>query len=297
MLVKPSREIFVNFPSAILPDKAVSVFLPEPAVPLHAQYPVVYLLGAVPTDKDAAQALLGRSTQKAILVGLNVTDAELADTSKIVQFFSRELIPYIATNYPTLDQPAFRVIAAKGDAGAKVLAALTARKNLFNSAVILNSSTPDVSPSGHGNALRMIAAGTQAEAAIWAGYLEQKGFHYGPGFITRITASTSLFDVLDLDYLFADAEELEVAKLEGNVTPKTISIAQNEPARASFTAWLGNGMHFDFVPSTLRLAPPYVTWDPSQGTLTPIAGATVGTVKISAVVDKIEFHGKIKLKK
>lgn len=297
MLVKPSREIFVNFPSAILPDKAVSVFLPEPAVPLHAQYPVVYILGAVPTDRDAAQELLGRSEHKAILVGLNVTEAELADTAKIAQFFSRELVPYISTNYPTLDAPAYRVIAAKGEAGAKAMGALLARNNLFGRAVILNGTEQAAAWSKPSADLRVLAAGEQAEVAAWTESLQRSGLMYGAGFVTRLTEQTSLFDVLDLDYLFGEKASLEVVKLEGSVLPTVLHLSQSEQAHVSLTAVLQNGMRFDLVPANLRLAPPYVLWDAARGTLSPIAGASAGKVKIGAFVDKIEFRAKIKLKK
>ena len=108
LLIHPGRETFLNFPSASVGnDKTVTVFLPEPAVPLRGRYPVIYLLGAGPDDAQAAQEKLDGSARKAILVGVNFTDAELADTDKIATFFSRELVPYIDTNYPTVDEPAF----------------------------------------------------------------------------------------------------------------------------------------------------------------------------------------------
>ncbi len=298
MLVKPSREIFVNFPSAILPDKAVSVFLPEPAVPLRGKYPVVYILGAVPTDAPAAQDLLKRSVQKAILVGLNVTEADMVDTAKITAFFTRELIPYIDTNYPTLDQPQYRVLAASGTTGAKAVSALLTRKQLAFRAALLNSGTQPLILGGEVNTLRVLAGGTQSEIAAWTQNLQEKGLLFGPGFVTRFTQSRSIFDVLDLDYLFApDAGDLRVDKLAGEVTPKTLYNTQTQAAHLALWAVLANGMRFEVVPVSLKLAPPYISWDSAQGTLTPVPGARPGTVKISAAVDNITFRTKIKLKK
>ena len=44
------------------------------------------------------------------------------------------------------------------------------------------------------------------------------------------------------------------------------------------------------------MSPPYLTWDETTGSLRPIAGATKGTVRLGAVVDKPGFSAKIKLK-
>ena len=113
MLINPGRETFLNFPSAIMGnDKTVTVFLPEPAIPLHKRYPVVYLLGAIPKEAPLVQQCLDRSNQKAILVGINFTEQDLADTDKIAAFISRELVPYIDVNYMTKDEPAWRGVAA-----------------------------------------------------------------------------------------------------------------------------------------------------------------------------------------
>ena len=64
LLINPGRETFLNFPSASVGnDKTVTVFLPEPAVPLRGRYPVIYLLGAGPDDAQAAQEKLDGSTR------------------------------------------------------------------------------------------------------------------------------------------------------------------------------------------------------------------------------------------
>lgn len=297
MLIKPSREVFVNFPSAILPDKAVTVFLPEPSVPLTGKYPVVYILGAVPTDAPAAQEVLARAEKKAILVGLNVEDADMQDPARIVTFFTRELIPYIDTNYPTLSQPAYRMIAANGAQGAKVAAALLGRKKLFGGAAILHSGEQVPALSGMADTGRLLASGTRAEMAAWTAQLQEQGFVFGPGFLTRFTDKSSIFDMLDLDYLFAAPADLEVVKLNGEITPHALYATPKAHATLAVEAELANAMKADVVPLQLKMSPPYLEWEAATGHLEPLPGARPGKVKITLFVDKVTYKGKIKLKK
>lgn len=297
MLVKPSREIFINFPSAILPDKAVSVFLPEPSIPLHQKYPVVYILGAVPTDAPQAQEVLARSEQKALLVGLNVEEVDLSNPEKMVYFFQRELIPYIDTNYLTKDEPQSRVVAVQGAAGAKVAVALL-NKHLVQGAVILNGGNAVSFLTEQKPDVRMLLAGKQAELAAWSNYLqEEKKLVYGAGFVAQLTEVKSVFDTLNLDYLFAPAGEVELVKLSSTIIPSSISISASEVATLQVSALLANGMRFDFIPFTFKQSPPFLNWDSAQAKLTIIPGATAGKVKISAFVDNTPLTGVIRLKK
>jgi len=297
MLVNPGRETFINFPSAILPDKAVTVFLPEPAVPLKQKYPVVYMLGVWPKDAPAVQQLLERSQQKAILVGLNVEETDLADISKIVNFFSYELVPYIDTNYPTIERPAARVIAAQGGTAAKVLAGLLARKHLFGGAFLANSGIKPVSFAGAEENLRVLACGSREELAVLWQTLQEMGFAYGPRAALRVTEQTDFFKELNLDYLFAETSALQVDKLEGKVNPNVLFISPDEKAQLDMQAVLKNGMRFDYIALDLRIAPPYLGWNAQTGQLRPVPGAMAGKVKITAFVDKLKCSTKLKLKK
>lgn len=298
MLINPSRETFINFPSAVLGnDKTVTVFLPEPAVPLRGKYPVVYLLGAGPKDAAAAQARLEASARKAILVGVNFDEKDLADTAKITAFFSRELVPYIDTNYPTVDDPSSRAVSSRGAAGAKALAALLARKNLFARAVIVDGGETPVSLAGSDRALRVLVAGKRSQAVVWQKTLEDMGLSYGPGFVTALGGDENLFSSLNLDYLFAPAQELAVKKLKGTVSPSVLYLEGEDKAKLSVSAQLANAMTFDYVPLSVRLSPPYLDWNAAAGELAPIPGAAAGKVKIGVFVDKKAFNGKIRLKK
>ena len=298
MLINPGRETFLNFPSATVGnEKTVTVFLPEPAVPLRGKYPVVYLLGPGPKDAAAARQRLEAAARKAILVAVDFEEQELADTDKIAAFFSRELVPYIDVNYPTVDEPSARAVAASGAAGARAAAALLAKKNVFARALILNGGTEPVSLAGADPDLRVLLAGERAQMAVWQQTLQEMGKIYGPGFVTVPGAGENLLAALDLDYLLAPAAELAVKKLKAQVLPAKISLEAGEGAVLSVRGRLENGREYEYIPLSPRLSPPYLKWDAATGRLEPISGAAPGKIKISGAVDKKKFSTKIRLKK
>ena len=297
MLINPGRETFINFPSSILPDKTVTVFLPEPAVPLRGKYPVVYLIGAIPKDAAAVQEFFARTDKKAILVGVNTTEEDLKNPAAVMAFFSRELIPYIDTNYPTFAEPAFRAVAARGEQGIRLLAALLTKKELFTRAFLLHSGTMPISFAGADENLRLLAAGTHEELAVLWQTLQESGRAYGTQVALRISEKIGLTEELDLDYLFAPQADVRPVKLEGSLQEKTLSIAAEQPVSFSVSVILENGMKFDYIPLSLRISPPYLDWNPLKGVLRPIPGAAAGKVKIGVIVDKLNFTAKIRLKK
>lgn len=298
LLINPSRETFIHFPTAVLEQApTVTVFLPEPAVPLRGRYPVVYLLGVGPQAAQAAQQALARAQHKAILVGVQTEEKAWNDPQKISTFFGRELLPYIELNYPTIDHPTARGVAAQGAAYSKALAALLQRKDTFARAAVLDGGETPVSLAGASAQLRMWVGGTRAQAVVWQQTLLEQGSSYGPGFVLSLAEGQTLPGALDLDYLFAPAAELKVKKLRGEVFPEAVSLSAQERATLALHAQLSGGKQFDYVPLTLKLSPMYLQWDVATGTLHPLSGAQPGKVKISAQVDKAVFKDKIKLKK
>lgn len=297
MLVNPGRETFVNFPSNALGwIKTMTVFLPEESVPLKGTYPAVYVLGAGPKDAREVQAFLDASAQKAIIVGVDLSDKELKDVSKAVDFFAKELVPYIDTNYPTYAYPESRVIAGTGADYAAVAASLLSKPGLFNNGALLAPGTEAVK-GGLPTKLRLFLRGSTEELAAWQKYLDGKGFEYGRNFVYRLGDSRALADNLPLAYFFGAAKDTAVRKAEASVSAKTLAL--DDEAGVSFTVKtvLQNGLEFDCLPESLRLSPPYLSWDASKGRLFAVSGAEAGTVKIRGFADRAAFTAKIKLKK
>lgn len=297
MLLNPARETFLNFPSALLPDKTITVFLPEPAVPLHRQYPVVYILGAIPKDAPAAQSVLEKAQKKAILVGINTEDIDLTDTAKLVSFVSREWVPYIQANYPVIDHPSSRVLVVQNPSGLRAAAALLAQKELFARAVLFRPGEQPISLAGSDEHLRVLIAGRRSEILPLQETLLDKGLAYGDGFVTEIKEESAVWDSINLDYLFAEDDTLQVQKIEGTIAPQSISLPLRQSATLAWKILLKNQMQFDYIAPSLRLSPPYLQWNPQTGEVNILSGAVPGTVKISLFVDKQRWRGKIKLKK
>lgn len=296
LLINPFRETFIHFPSSTLPDKIVTIFLPEEKVPLRQKYPVVYVLGAAPAQAQAARTKLEQSGQKAIMVGINVTQKDEENISKLAAFISRELVPYIDTNYPTLDEAKYRVIAAQGAEGARAVAALLARKNLFGKAVLLHPGQEPIKWPALTSSRRMWVGGLRAEIAAVTPALQQAGLSYGAGFVTQLTEGNKLVESLPLDYILAPVEDVQVQRLDGQIIPRVLSLTHPSPLQLTLRVRLVNGTETDYIPDQMAISPLYLHWEPASGELTPIAGSVPGKVKISVFVDKLRWVGKIKLK-
>ena len=299
ILLNPSRETFLNFPSASLPNKIITVFLPEPAVPLHQNYPVVYVLGAIAKDAPFAEAVLKRAQHKAILVGINTTQADLKDLRTITTFFERELMPYIETNYLTVNVPESKTIAVQGAEGVQVARALL-DKHLFGRAVLWQPGEDFVSFAKHDENLRIWIGGQRGEILALQQALQETGYGYGPNYVIHLQEkeNETLWDVIDLDYLFAPSEKLQVKTVKAVFSPSAVlHMSKQEAISLTWKVHLANRMIFDYIAPSLRMTPPYLHWDESSGQLTALSGALPGKVKMSAFVDKTPWKGKIKLKK
>ena len=105
------------------------------------------------------------------------------------------------------------------------------------------------------------------------------------------------FDAVDTEYLWAPVKQVTIKYVKADVSRKTISLAQKETVALRVWAVLNNEGLFHYVPPMLRISPPFLFWEPEQGVLRPVSGASAGKIKISNVVDKPAFTVKIKLKK
>lgn len=297
MIIKPGRETFAHFPSSVLGGKhTLTVFLPEPFVPLKGRYPLAVLLGAGPKQAGEAAAYMRRN--KAIVAAVNFEEADYAQQEKIVRFVSRELLPYLETNYPVLAGTENRVIAARGAGGARTAFALLAGPELFGGVSLSSPGDAWQDVALPKKPFRAFVTGTQAELAAAQRAFENAGLVYGPGFALEYEKETSpWFRALPADYLFAPAADLAVTRFSADASDKELSLNSGLPVFMRVLARLKNGRTYDYVPVSLRISPMYLGWDASSGTFGVLAGAEAGPVKIRPVVDKPSFLLKIRLKK
>ncbi len=298
MIIHPGRETFIHFPSAVLGNQyTLTVFLPEKAIPLSKRYPVVYLLGAGPQQAQEAQRFLEKN--KVLVVGINFKESDYQNRTKIVEFISRELVPYIDTNYLTFTDPSQRIIAARGKGAAITAIELLSKPNLFGGMALASSADALASfqlPAA--GRVRVFVTGRQAELAFAQEKLEQAGLTYGPDFALAYAASSAdIFDGLDWEYLSAPAEKVTLRRLKATIDSRRLLLDKADTATLWIKAYLTNGRSFDYIPVSLRISPPYLDWNAKQGEIRPLAGAEPGTVQIRGGVDKIGFRVKIKLKK
>ncbi|MGN0017291.1 MAG: alpha/beta hydrolase-fold protein [Candidatus Avelusimicrobium sp.] len=297
MIINPGRETFVHFPSAVLGNKhTLTVFLPETFVPLKGRYPLIVLMGAGPKQADEAAAYMERN--KAIVAAVNFEEADYAKREKIVRFVSRELLPYLETNYPVLPGAENRVIASRGTGGAVTAAALLQVPGVFGGAAFISPGDAWEKTTLPTTPFRAFVTGSQAELALAQQTLEKAGLAYGPGFVMEYASSSApWFGALRTDYLFAPAADLAVTRFKADVSGNELKLESADTVSLRVLARLKNGLTVDYVPSSLRISPMFLEWNAARGTLRALAGADAGTVKISPVVDKPSFSVKIKLKK
>ena len=296
IFIHPGRETFVYFPSAALGStNTVTFFLPEDFVPLEKSYPLVVALGVVPKQAQAVAAF--QQQNPAIVVGVNFEEKDYVErAAQIEQFLTRELLPYVDTNYLTKTGPENRILAVQGKSAVQVALRVAQNPNLFGALALF--STADVWETSPVPSVLTLITGTQAELALAQRVFEQHGKTYGPDFALRYTEPTKLwFETIDTDYLWAPAEKTRIKYLRAAVSGNKISLASPQEVFLRVWAVLENNSLFHYVAPSLRISPPFLTWDPARGALRVVSGATAGTVRVRNIVDKPGFSVKIKLKK
>lgn len=298
LLINPGRETFIHFPTASLGNKyTLTVFLPEPYIPLKGRYPLAVLLGAGPKQAQEAAAFLEKN--KMIVAAVNFEEADYASRAEDIQrFLSRELMPYLETNYPVLPGAENRIIAARGENGAKAALRVLAVPGLFGGVSLASPGGAWTEIPLPQRPLRAFVTGTQGELALAQRTLENAGFAFGPDFALEYQKeNASWFGALAADYLFAPRADLQLTRFSAGTDVKMLALSSDESAVLRVLAYLKNGLAYDYVPARLRMSPPYLNWNAEKGILTVLPGAESGTVKIRPVVDKPSFTVKIKLKK
>lgn len=297
MIIKPGRETFAHFPSSVIGNRhTLTVFLPEPFIPLKGTYPLAVLLGATP--KQAAEAEAFMKQNKMIVAAVDFQDEDYADEQTIIRFITRELLPYLETNYPVLSGTENRVIAARGEAGAKMALALLNVPETFGGVALSSPENVWGKIPLPKKSFRAFVTGTQDELAPAQQALEAAGLSYGSDFaLAYAQPQSAWFGALEAGYFFAPQNEVTLRRFSVQTSNKELPLGSGEESFVRILAHLKNGLTYDYVPPALRISPVYLYWNPQRGTLRVLSGAEAGTVKIRSVVDKPSFSFKIKLKK
>ena len=293
----PGRETFVYFPSQELgATNTVTFFLPEASVPLSQSYPVIVMLGVVP--KQAREVAAFQQQYPAIVVGINFEEEDYTTrATQIERFLMRELLPYIDTNYLTKTGPENRILAVKGQAASKIALRVAQNPNLFGGLALF--SPGDAFESSRVPDVRTLVVGTQAELALAQETWEHSGKTYGPDFALRYAPSEGgvWFSGVDASYLWADKAKTQIKYARAEVSSSKLSLSQAQEVFLRVWVVLADNSLFHYVPTRLRIRPPYLAWEPYRGALKGVSGALSGTLRVSNSVDKPAFSVKVHLKK
>ncbi len=296
IFVHPGRETFIHFPSVSLGNSyTVNFFLPEDFVPLSQKYPLVVLLGI--TSKQAAQVADFQRENPAIVVGINFEEKDYTEhADQIVRFLTKELLPYVDTNYLTLASPEHRLLAAQGPVASQIALRIAQNEQLFGALGLVSPGDSWTLLPAYG--VRTLIIGTQPELAHAQSLLEQNTRTYGPDFALRyISSQGDWFSALNTSYLWAPLQDVQVKSLHAAASANAVSLRTPAPIHLRVWAILQNNEVLHYVPPVLRIGPPYLTWDSTNGTLYPIPGAEKTTVKLRNEADKPNFLTKIRLKR
>ena len=296
MYVAPWRETYFNFPSQSLGDKyTLTVFLPEEAVPLKKAYPVVYFLGLPRSEKEAAQEYA--RTHEVILLTVNLEEKDFRTLGdKLENFVTRDLIPYIDTNYFTDKNK--RIFAVKGKFGTKALLPLVAKGNWTHRffAAHPEDAFEDMPALPHGT--RVFVQGNQAELASATDAFTKAGLLYGNGFaLSYEMFESDWLSALPTEYLFAAEQDVSLKRVRMRLGTNTLPLTSGASVSLAAEGELANGLRFYAVPQAVRTSPPYLDWDATRGMLSVRSGAEFGTVAITAFVNNLSATQKITLKK
>ncbi len=299
IFIHPGRETFVYFPSSALGStNTVAFFLPEKFVPLTKNYPLVVMLGVVP--KQAELVAQFQQANPAIVVGINFEEEDYTKrAAQIKQFLTKELLPYVDTNYLTKTGPENRILAVQGASAAKIALDVAQTPNLFGAVALIKPgnvwNTQQKLP-----AARTLVVGSQEELAWAQRALETGGKSYGSDFALRYADENRVwFSQVDASYLWAPADQVQIKYATADVSKKSISLSSVQAQETALRVWvvLRNNLVFHFVPPALRISPPVLNWQPERGVLKVLSGATPATVRVRSFVDNPAFSVKIKLKK
>ena len=298
IFIHPGRETFVYFPSSALGStNTVTFFLPEDFVPLSKNYPLVVMLGVVP--KQAELVAQFQQDNPAIVVGINFEEEDYTKrAAQIKQFLTKELLPYVDTNYLTKTGPENRILAVQGESAAKIALDVAQNPNLFGAVALVSPGNvwekQTVAP------VRVLVVGDQEELALAQKKLESRGKSYGPDFALRYAdENKGWFSQVDTSYLWALPEQVQIKYAKADVSNDVISLSSTQAQETALRVWviLRNNLVFHYVPTSLRISPPVLSWQPDRGVLKVLSGAAPATVRVRSFVDNPAFSVKIKLKK
>lgn len=301
---KEGEDTIVFFPSEYLGyAPKINVVFPEGYNADGARFCSVYVINKDELPKDALYTSFPKEYAGKCLF-VNIRFNNIPSAKALEGFMSRELLPYMEINYKVESSSEAKIILAGEGYSAPVINALSDLSGYiggFALSFYVNTAMPG-GFEGVSKSARVWALGSKGNMARLQNSLEDAGLKFFDNFGYKIveTASSNppdLKDILNLTYLL-EKDSLKPLKAKGVFSVKSASSVSEE----RFNFWLDvtgkKGLKLNYIPSSLKIAPPFLSWDYDTASFGVIYGAQPGKVKISGFAgDVLPFEVPFKITK
>ena len=304
IFTKEGEDTIVNFPSSYLDYyPKINVIFPEGYDNPDARFCSVYIINGEEMPRSALYDILGRK-DAGRCVYVNVRLNASSSSEELLGFLTRDLLPYVEVNYKTGNRSSDRIILAAEGYGVSLISALAPLSEYFGNFALsfyTNTAMPEISDSVR-NDVSLWLVGTSGNMLRLQNKLEEKGLKFFDNF-AYLTVDTSpgekpsLKNIFNLSY-FLDKEEFLPLKGKGILSVKSASSSSEESFGFKVEIKGRKGFKAEYIPSVLKIAPPFLSWDASKGLMSVIYGAQPGKVKITGMAgDAASFDASFKITK
>lgn len=299
------EDVILYFPSVYLPYKTkINVVFPKDYDTKNGRFCSVYTLGSGEMPKNAVKEFFPQEyADKCVFVNIRLNNIPSGDI--LEKFLSKELLPYIETNYKIEEASSFKTLMSGEKYSSAVLEVMPALSNYFGNfaGLFYHSTAVPEDLAGISPEVSVFEAGSVENIARLQALFEQSGLKFYKNFAFKIlnTESSKLPDlktVFDFDYIF-NKNLCKPVKAKAVFSADRASSTSEEPV--SF--WLTvkskkNCGELNYIPSNFKTAPPFLSWDYDDVSFKVIYGAQPGKVKISGFIGELlPFDATFKITK
>lgn len=285
IFVKDGEEVITNFATSYL-TVAPKIHIVFAQQTNQERKPTVYIIADEEIDKAKIKEKLPAYFDKYFFVTVKVEDTQ----ANFTPFLTRELLPYVEVNYPVSAKPQERTLIAKNTFALNYLANLPELFEYLQNAILgfdYSSSLPEIkAPKG----LNLWACGPLENMAALHKSLAANDLVYLQDFAYSITKKGQVVEPANLDFLF-NKEGRKITKTNIVQLLDTLDLSKDFAAPFWLNLTAKGGYKLSYVPQSVRISPPFLSWDKEQGLFTIIPGATAGKVRVDGTT---EFDKKFK---
>ena len=301
---KEGEDVIVYFPSEFLKyEPKINVVFPKGYDKAEERFCSVYVANKEEMPRETLYKEFGSAAAERC-VYVNIRFNSIPSSSELEGFLTRELLPYIEVNYRVENQEEYKILLAGEGYSASVLNALPGLSNYFANFALsfyVNTAMPD-NLDGINNKISLWALGSKGNMIRLQGALEKNGLDFFDNFAYLTVDNSgnkapSFKEIFNLGY-FLDKSEILPLKAKGVFGVKSASATSEE--RFGFKLDVKGKKDFkaEYIPSSLKIAPPFLSWDFEKGLMNVIYGALPGKVKVTGMAGNAgSFDASFKISK